>query len=473
MTEKTSEKSNKDASAKVKKFLLVSKDEKISYEVSVDENDKEKGERNYSSKKGEKDSEKARNEAIKSNCKEALKSENLVILTGAGSSIDGGGKSVSGIWEEIFEEKNSQEGNDAKNQKKLKLHDVLQSISNDIEKIKEEDFCKNKNLEELLSRLEIEKIKEEDFCKNKNLEELLSRLEIERKARKNKGEDDEKISTQIKEINAQIKNLCSEKNSEPKTHKDFLTKILTARKKTSPRAKIFTLNYDTFFEDAASEIKAVVIDGFCFNEKRIFNSTDFDFDIVQRENSRIHKEENFYDKVFHLYKMHGSVTWKLEGKEIKKLDKTQIDEPLLIYPNASKFEESYQMPFYEMISRFQISLRATNTTLMIIGYSFGDAHVNRMIEEAVDSNLSLKVIVVDPNIEEVDEKKAKEASENLKNSLINYAKNSARITFFGATFKDFVEALPEISYENEREKTLKEAILEAFEPNNNQGEKNG
>jgi hypothetical protein len=30
MTEKTSEKSNKDASAKVKKFLLVSKDEKIS-----------------------------------------------------------------------------------------------------------------------------------------------------------------------------------------------------------------------------------------------------------------------------------------------------------------------------------------------------------------------------------------------------------------------------------------------------------
>jgi hypothetical protein len=207
----------------------------------------------------------------------------------------------------------------------------------------------------------------------------------------------------------------------------------------------------------------VVIDGFCFNEKRIFNSTDFDLDIVQRENSRIHKEENFYDKVFHLYKMHGSVTWQLEGREIKKLDKSQIkedDEPLLIYPNASKFEESYQMPFYEMISRFQISLRATNTTLMIIGYSFGDAHVNRMIEEAVDSNLSLKVIVVDPNVD--GEKTKEEESENLKNMLINHAKNSARIMFFGATFKDFVKELPEISYENEREKTLKEAIDEAL-----------
>jgi polyribonucleotide nucleotidyltransferase len=134
----------------------------------------------------------------------------------------------------------------------------------------------------------------------------------------------------------------------------------------------------------------------------------------------------------------------------------------LIYPNASKFEESYQMPFYEMISRFQISLRATNTTLMIIGYSFGDAHVNRMIEEAVDSNLSLKVIAVDPNIEEVDGEKTKEERENLKNMLINHAKNSARIMFFGATFKDFVKELPEISYENEREKTLKEALDEAL-----------
>ena len=137
----------------------------------------------------------------------------------------------------------------------------------------------------------------------------------------------------------------------------------------------------------------------------------------------------------------------------------------MIYPNASKFEESYQMPFYEMISRFQISLRATNTTLMIIGYSFGDAHVNRMIEEAVDSNLSLKVIVVDKEVKESGEER-----ENLRNMLINHAKNSARIMFFGAKFKEFVEALPEISYENEREKTLKEALDEALKNQKNVGE---
>ncbi len=164
--------------------------------------------------------------------------------------------------------------------------------------------------------------------------------------------------------------------------------------------------------------------------------------------------------------MHGSVSWKLEGKKIKKLDKSQIDEPLLIYPNASKFEESYQMPFYEMISRFQISLRANNTTLMIIGYSFGDSHINRIIEEAVDSNLSLKVIMVDLEIAEPEEQKPK----NLKESLINYAKNSERIIFFGTEFKKFVEALPEISYETEKEKTLAD-FIKSIKDNQEKGEK--
>jgi hypothetical protein len=93
MTEKSTEDAKQGSSEKVKKFLFLSKDEEISYEVFVDEKDEEKG---------EEDQKKARNEAIKTNCKEALKSENLVILTGAGCSMDGG-KSVKQIWEEIFE----------------------------------------------------------------------------------------------------------------------------------------------------------------------------------------------------------------------------------------------------------------------------------------------------------------------------------------------------------------------------------
>jgi len=109
--------------------------------------------------------------------------------------------------------------------------------------------------------------------------------------------------------------------------------------------------------------------------------------------------------------------------------------------------------------------------LMIIGYSFGDNHINRMIEEAVDSNLSLKVIVVDKVVEkEVDEVDGKKTKKNLKNRLMNYAKNSARIIFFGKSFKEFVKLLPEISYKNEREKTLKEELEEVLKASKKEGE---
>jgi hypothetical protein len=94
---------------------------------------------------------------------------------------------------------------------------------------------------------------------------------------------------------------------------------------------------------------------------------------------------------------------------------------------------------------------------MIIGYSFGDNHINRMIEEAVDSNLSLKVIVADKDVEK-EVKKVDGEKTNLKNRLMKYSENSARIIFFGKSFEKFVELLPEVSYENEREKTLKEAL---------------
>ena len=137
MTEKSTEDAKKGSSEKVKKFLFLSKDKEISYEVSADgkpyikflkedrkECKKEDG-KNYIKfiKEARKLEEarklkEARNEAIKTNCKEALKSENLVILTGAGSSMDGGGKSVKQIWEEIFE-----------NQKKLDLDKVLRLIT--------------------------------------------------------------------------------------------------------------------------------------------------------------------------------------------------------------------------------------------------------------------------------------------------------------------------------------------------------
>jgi len=350
---------------------------------------------------------------IEEDLKQSLLSENLIVLTGAGSSVEIGGKTMSDLWQAV--------------------EDSSDIVFDDIKKI----VSYNPD--------------DEEFIKNKNLEELLSRLQIEKRA---KGANSE-IDGNIKAIEKIIVKNCRFIPSEDFPHKNFLNKILQSRKKNIPRCKLFTLNYDESFEKAADDIGAVVIDGFSFSQKGEFRSIDFDLDIVQREQTRIHNEENFYKKVFHLYKLHGSVNWekpKEGGGKILKKDRP--DEALLVYPNSSKYEESYNMPFFEMIARFQMALRRQNTTLFIIGYSFSDEHINRIVEEAININESLNIFVVSQNIKNSTE----DVATNLRSKLFRYAQNGYNgITLIADSFSNFTKNLPEIKYpdiEQERQRQL-------------------
>lgn len=345
--------------------------------------------------------------------KQALLSENLIIFTGAGSSIvpgSSGGKSMKELWK-IVEAKPVDE------KTPIKFSQILTILS--------------------------EKPEEEKFFLEQNLEELLSRLQIERKAKSNKGKDVAEIESAISQIEKIIKKECDFSLPESFPHEDFLRKLLKARKKSSPRLKIFTLNYDTCFEEAGDRIGAVVIDGFSFTQGGRFRSNNFDLDIVQREQSRIHKEENFYDKVFHIYKIHGSVNWEKPTKKTQEvIKKKNPEEALLIYPNSSKFESSYQMPFFKMISRFQVALRTQNTALIIIGYGFGDDHINRILEEALRSNLNLKVVVVSNSI--------KESSDiedgGFREKIFDLAERHSGLTLVADNFTNFSKNLPEVDF---------------------------
>src|SRR5690606_29025258 len=97
-----------------------------------------------------------------------------------------------------------------------------------------------------------------------------------------------------------------------------------------------------------------------------FSGRYFDYDIVNRENSRIKQEESFVAKVFHLYKLHGSLNWERKNEDVILSEKT--DNPLVIYPASEKYESSYEQPYFEMMSRFQQSLRKENTVLYVIGF---------------------------------------------------------------------------------------------------------
>jgi NAD-dependent SIR2 family protein deacetylase len=333
---------------------------------------------------------------IEDQLKMSISAENLVILTGAGSSIGkNGGKTMEELWNEIEEDIYS-------------FNKILQSIN---------------------------------YKDDKNLENLLSRLEIEKESLKNKGENSKEISTNIEKIRKKIKEKCSFKLDKIKNvpHQEFLKNILESRKLSNPRLKIFTLNYDTLFEQAADNIGAIVNDGFSFSQSKILNTNDFDLDIIHREKTRITEEENFYDKVFHLYKLHGSIDWYKNKKEDQIIKKSKnSSSPLIIYPSTLKYKESYQMPFFEMISRFQMTLRKENVCLIIIGYSFSDEHINSIIDKAIDST-NLEVIIINPKI--FDLPKGKEFQKKINNNYKN-------ITLIADKFNNFSKNLPKVEFEN-------------------------
>ena len=320
--------------------------------------------------------------------------KHIIILAAAGTSLDNGsykGKTRDGLWKS---------GCDIIKQ----LYKELLPRDNKLRRI-----AKDKDIEAFLSHiLLVEKISEEKASRLKPLREQLEKI---------------------------IRDACQlELDSSNAPHKTFLDKI-TARKASEPRVQLFTTNYDTLFEQAAQEGGYAVIDGFSFTFPRTFSGRYFDYDIVQRERTRLKDEESFVSKVFHLYKMHGSLTWeKTEQGIVQQVNSTE--SPLIVYPASDKYESSYEQPYFEMMSRFQQALRKENTLLIVLGFGFRDKHIQNVILEAVNQNPSFQVVIVNYNAGgSINREELKEYFDG------NVVKRNVSIVF--DTFKGFTESLPE------------------------------
>lgn len=318
--------------------------------------------------------------------------DNTIVLAGAGASFGIGKTEIKGmtmkkLWEEIVNE------------------------------------CGNESLEKLAKEINY-KI---DDIASVNLEDFLSHASLFLLLYKDTDSEVEEIVNKIKQI---IINNCTIIMPEDAPHKEFLKRI-TARKLKHNRLKLFTTNYDMLFEQAANECGFTMIDGFTFTFPRAFNGNNYDYDIVIRKNSRITAQENYANKVFHLYKLHGSLDWERDDEtdQIRKCDFANNKIPVMIFPSSIKYETSYEQPFFEMMSRFQTELRMDNALLIIIGYSFGDKHINSMIFEALEQNHSLQLVIVDPCIENFEE-------------IIQRTQRSANILLIRCDFKELALNYP-------------------------------
>lgn len=330
--------------------------------------------------------------------------DNLIVLTGAGSSV--------GI------------GTDTKQGR------LLSQLWDDAEKLLTKD-----NLEKFCKLVHYDDKNETGYIKN--LEKLLS---CANSAKEYVSDENINIEETIAEIEKLIKSSCELILPKNSPHKEFLEKI-TKRKVTLPRTKVFTLNYDTLIEQAGKQGNFTMIDGFSFSFPRIFSGRNFDYDIVQRDNSRVKEEDNFVRKVFHLYKLHGSVDWeRLKDGSIKQSE--PVDKALMIYPKDSKYESSYEQPFFEMMSRFQQNLRKDNVLLICIGFSFNDKHIVTAIQEALEQNPGFQLMVVNKGIDQ---------SGKFKKELYRISQENSSIVLVDELFADFAKYFPDLKSYNQDE----------------------
>ncbi|NMW63905.1 hypothetical protein HHJ76_11470 [Mobiluncus mulieris] len=186
----------------------------------------------------------------------------------------------------------------------------------------------------------------------------------------------------------------------------FYESIFKERKPNQPKLSIFTTNYDLFNEYALDANNIVYTTGFDTSLKRYFNISRFNYRIVD-DTDKYKDRWQPTIKEANLYKLHGSINWKTtESGTLYQDDSTNYenskivdDNNVVIYPTILKHKETAQAPYSELFRSFANSLQRQNSTLIIIGYGFGDEHINTIIRQNL-KNQDFNLIVFGDKLEE-------------------------------------------------------------------------
>ncbi len=184
-------------------------------------------------------------------------------------------------------------------------------------------------------------------------------------------------------------------------HELFINKIIS-RKETLSRPKIFTPNYDLAFENACEKIGVSYNNGFRGVHMRKFDPDTFQNETYIKQNSA--EKGKRISTYLNIYKLHGSISWQYAENindlynliEIQLSDTAKKEDftfdSLMIYPIQTKKSYSLDLPYSELFRNFSKSLTESQNTLVIIGYSFLDEHINDIIRTGL-YNPNLTVIV--------------------------------------------------------------------------------
>jgi len=228
------------------------------------------------------------------------------------------------------------------------------------------------------------------------------------------------------------------------------------------RARIFTTNYDLAFEHAAQAQRFTVIDGFSHAMPQAYDRGHFSYDLVRRDGTK--DAPDYVENVFHLYKLHGSIDWRRIGSDVVRSRDVTLGTPLLIFPRDSKYQQSFESPYLDMMAALQSALREPDTALVVSGFGFNDEHIAKPIMAAVEANMTLRVVVCDvaflDDVELVGNEHTIGAAAPMRPGANEYFKRfkklaeigDQRINLLNGRFEDLVDATPDLVAETERER---------------------
>lgn len=212
------------------------------------------------------------------------------------------------------------------------------------------------------------------------------------------------ISTALSGFSAAIlegeRNLAMAKAESRELAFNYLVSFLmsfASRSGTRERLQIFTTNYDRYIEAGADAAGLRLIDRFVGTLAPVFRASRLDIDLHYNPPG-IRGEPRYLEGVAQFAKLHGSVDWLdsegairriglpfgakdtapyLAAPGLQSVDATR----LMIYPNAAKDRETTAYPYVELFRDLAASICRPNSTVFCYGYSFGDEHINRVIED--------------------------------------------------------------------------------------------
>lgn len=149
---------------------------------------------------------------------------------------------------------------------------------------------------------------------------------------------------------------------------------------SSSGASVATLNYDILFEES-------------------YQRKGFELDYgLSRWNER--QLTDWSKSVTKTFKLHGSIAWRGKPDKIEfydtppKVDRWRRSNTLMIF-GGHNGKLTPEGPFLQLRNDFERTLLKSNR-LLIIGYSFSDAHINSIVRKWVTTKNGTKLIIIDP-----------------------------------------------------------------------------